>query len=410
MSTQLKLRRGTTAQHSTFTGAEGEVTVDTTKDTLVVHDGTTAGGVPLSKESALTSGLAGKQPLASELTAIAAAGNAMFKNRIINGAMVIDQRNAGASVGNPVGAAYTLDRWLAAGFSSSKYTIQQNAGAVTPPVGFANYLGVTSSSSYSVPAGEYYVINQYIEGFNTADLAWGTASAATITLSFWARSSLTGTFGGALRNSADNRSYPFTYTVSAANTWEQKTITVAGDTSGTWVGATNGVGLRITFSLGSGSTYNGTAGAWAGSNFNSATGAVSVVGTSGATFYITGVQLEKGSTATSFDYRPYGTELALCQRYYFDSAATSTAAVGYFGMPIPTALSIATGIGNFAVTMRATPTVTFKASSPEQAGVGVGAATAGFITLDSFARANKTTGSWTTGASIVGGFTASAEL
>ena len=246
-------------------------------------------------------------------------------NRIINGAMVIDQRNAGASVGNPVGAAYTLDRWLAAGFSSSKYTIQQNAGAVTPPVGFANYLGVTSSSSYSVPAGEYYVINQYIEGFNTADLAWGTASAATITLSFWARSSLTGTFGGALRNSADNRSYPFTYTVSAANTWEQKTITVAGDTSGTWVGATNGVGLRITFSLGSGSTYNGTAGAWAGSNFNSATGAVSVVGTSGATFYITGVQLEKGSTATSFDYRPYGTELALCQRYFEKTYSIGTA-------------------------------------------------------------------------------------
>ena len=137
MSTQLKLRRGTTAQHSTFTGAEGEVTVDTTKDTLVVHDGTTAGGVPLSKESALTSGLAGKQPLASELTAIAAAGNAMFKNRIINGAMVIDQRNAGASV-TPTSSTFSVDRWNTNLTQASKFSVQQNAGSVTPPVGFKN--------------------------------------------------------------------------------------------------------------------------------------------------------------------------------------------------------------------------------------------------------------------------------
>jgi hypothetical protein len=241
-------------------------------------------------------------------------GGLAMRNRIINGAMVIDQRNAGAS-GTAVNV-YTVDRWQYGASVSSKGTWQQNAGAVTPPAGFSNYLGFTSSSAYSVSATDFFTFSQVIEGFNFADMAWGTASAATVTLSFWVRSSLTGTFGGALKNSASTRSYPFSYTISTANTWEQKTITIVGDTSGTWVGATNGVGVSVIFGLGVGSTYSGTAGAWAGTQYLSATGATSVVGTSGATFYITGVQLEKGSTATSFDYRPYGTELQLAQRYF----------------------------------------------------------------------------------------------
>jgi hypothetical protein len=237
-----------------------------------------------------------------------------FTNRIINGAMVIDQRNAGASVAITSSSPYTLDRWFGFATQSSKFTVQQNAGSVTPPAGFKNYLGVTSLSAYSVGASEQFLIQQKIEGFNCADLEWGTASAATVTLSFWVRSSLTGTFGGAIFNDAGNRSYPFSYTISAANTWEQKTITIAGDTTGTWL-TTNGNGISVNFSMGIGSTLSGTAGAWAGSYLPSATGATSVVGTNGATFYITGVQLEKGSTATSFDYRPYGTELMLCERY-----------------------------------------------------------------------------------------------
>jgi hypothetical protein len=236
-----------------------------------------------------------------------------FKNRIINGAMVIDQRNAGASV-TPANLAYTLDRWQAFQSVASKYSVQQNAGSVTPPAGFTNYLGVTSLSAYSVASGDYFALNQSIEGFNVADFGFGTASASTVILSFLVRSSLTGTFGGALKNSAGNRSYPFTYTISSANTWEQKTIIIAGDTSGTWL-TNNGVGIYVQLGLGTGSTWNGTAGSWSANNYISATGATSVVGTNGATFYITGVQLEKGSTATSFDYRPYGTELALCQRY-----------------------------------------------------------------------------------------------
>ena len=238
-----------------------------------------------------------------------------FKNRIINGAMVIDQRNAGASVTQTTSALFPVDRWAVSGSVTSKFTAQRNAGSVTPPVGYTNYLGITSSSAYTVGSAEIFLVRQAIEGFNVADLAWGTASAATITVSFFVRSSLTGTFGGAVGNNAGNRSYPFSYTISAANTWEQKTVTIAGDTSGTWTTDNTG-GLWLYFGLGVGSTYSGTAGTWAAADYRSATGATSVVGTNGATFYITGVQLEKGSTATSFDVRPYGTELQLCQRYY----------------------------------------------------------------------------------------------
>jgi hypothetical protein len=233
---------------------------------------------------------------------------------VINGDMRIDQRNAGASV-TPSSGQYLTDRWQVVLTQSSKFTAQQNAGSVTRPSQFTNYLGFTSSSAYSVVAGDYFVTRQVIEGFNVADLAWGTASAQSVTLSFWVRSSLTGTFGGALQNDASNRSYPFTYSISAANTWEQKTLTIAGDTTGTWL-TTNGGGIYVTLGFGVGTTFSGTAGSWSGSNFLSATGATSVVGTNGATFYITGVQLEPGTVATPFERRSYGAELALCQRYF----------------------------------------------------------------------------------------------
>ena len=276
-----------------------------------------------------------------------------FLNRIINGAMVLDQRNAGAS---GTSNAYTVDRFAFYGSQASKLTWQQNAGSVTPPVGFANYLGFTSSSAYSVTSTDDFVLYQYIEGYNTADLGWGTANAKTVTLSFWVRSSLTGTFGGSLANSAFNRSYPFSYTISAANTWEQKTITVAGDTTGTWL-TTNGAGIALRFSLGSGSTLAGTAGAWSAGSYDTVSGATSVVGTNGATFYITGVQLEVGSTATSFDYRPYGTELVLCQRYYFRNAPTGLfSQLGVFGIAGSTTAVVAPA--TFPVVMRTTPTVT----------------------------------------------------
>lgn len=246
-------------------------------------------------------------------------GSSFLRNRIINGDMRIDQRNAGASV-TPTNGQYTLDRWAFYVSQSSKLSTQQNAGSVTPPAGFTNYLGVTSSSAYSVVSGDFFLLSQAIEGFNVADLAWGTANARTVTLSFWVRSSLTGTFGGSIQNQNQSRSYPFTYTISAANTWEQKSITITGDTSGTWL-TNNGNGLWLFIGLGNGTTYSGTAGSWSGNNFTGATGATSVVGTNGATFYITGVQLEIGTTATPFERRLYSQELANCYRYYWQDPA-----------------------------------------------------------------------------------------
>jgi hypothetical protein len=251
--------------------------------------------------------------------------NTMGKNRIINGAMEIDQRNAGASVSTSSGSAvYTLDRWNALYSQTSKFTVQQNAGSVTSAVGFKNYLGVTSSSAYSVGATDFFSIRQLFEGFNTSDLEWGTANAKSITVSFKVYSSLTGTFGGAIQNHNGTRSYPFSYTISSANTWTDINVTIAGDTSGSWNGATNGIGLQVMFSLGAGSTYSGTAGSWSTTQYFTSTGATSVVGTSGATFYITGVQLEVGSVATEFERRPYGTELALCQRYFYKTNPDNT--------------------------------------------------------------------------------------
>ena len=283
-----------------------------------------------------------------------------FRNRIINGDMRIDQRNAGSSVTPTVNGTYTLDRWKTSLSQASKYSVQQNAGSVTPPVGFTNYLGVTSTSAYSVASGDFFMVQQPIEGFNTADLGWGTANAKAITISFWVRSSLTGTFGGVLYNSAGDRSYPFTYTISSANTWEQKSVTIAGDTSGTWL-TTNGVGVWVNFGLGVGSTYSGTAGSWSGTLYFSATGAVSVVGTSGATFYLTGVQLEAGSVATPFERRPYGTELQLAQRYFFKWEPGNGNVIGTFQAYSATAV-----IGTFCylpVQMRTAPTVTFSDAS-----------------------------------------------
>ena len=293
-----------------------------------------------------------------------------FKNRIINGAMMIDQRNAGASV-TPTTSAYTLDRWQANISTSSKFSVQQSS---TAPTGFIKSLVATSLSAYSVGASDYFSITQPIEGLNISDFGWGAAGASTVTLSFWVRSSLTGTFGGALQNSAFNRSYPFSYSISSSNTWEQKTITIAGDTSGTWL-TTNGVGIYVQLGLGVGTTYSGAAGSWAASNYVSATGATSVVGTNGATFYVTGVQLEKGTAATSFDYRPYGTELALCQRYYYKTLPGSQITFQSGGVAYSTTAS-RTSIP-FVVPMRTAP------SALEQSG-----------TANNYAVLNN--GGWTT--------------
>jgi hypothetical protein len=268
-----------------------------------------------------------------------------FRNRLINSDMRIDQRNAGASV--TANGGYTLDRWEVEASQTSKLSIQQQTSVV--PIGFTYATAFTSLSAYSVVSADNFGYRQIVEGFNVADLGWGAAGAQTVTLSFWVRSSLTGTFGGAFANGDNNRAYPFSYTISAANTWEQKTVTVPGDTTGTW-GKTSGRGIQIRFGLGAGATYSGTAGAWVGSDIRTVTGAVSVVGTSGATFYITGVQLEAGSVATPFERRPYGTELQLAMRY-FETGRSWAGGRTTDGTAMMTA--------NFKQTKRAAPTMVY---------------------------------------------------
>jgi hypothetical protein len=311
------------------------------------------------------------------------AGNAsIMKNRIINGAMVIDQRNAGASVATSNGSfVYTLDRWKAYYSQTSKYTIQQNAGSVTKPVGFPNYLGITSSSAYSVASGDIFVLQQLIEAYNTSDLGWGTANAKTVTLSFQVYSSLTGTFGGSINNDTGSRSYPFSYTVSSANTWTPVSVTIAGDTTGTWNNNNNSASIVFSFGLGVGSTYSGTAGSWGSTTYYSTTGATSVVGTNGATFYITGVQLEVGSSATGFEYRQYQQELALCQRYYYQFMGQSAgnAFVGIAsGLLLTTTMVRATLIHR--VSMRTSPTITPSASGTISVQAGSSSSTVTGIT------------------------------
>ena len=298
-----------------------------------------------------------------------------FKNRIINGAMMIDQRNAGAALNSAASGSYGVDRFVFVKSGSAVFNIQQNAGSVTPPAGFTKYLGFTVGTGATVNSGDYYLLQHKIEGYNFADMAYGTANAAITTLSFWVRSSLTGTFSGSYRTDVSTRTRPFTYTISSANTWEQKTITVAGDTSGTW-GTTNNLGLEINFNLGVGSTFLGTDGIWAGSTYFGAAGSVNVAATSGATFYITGVQLEKGSTATSFDYRPYGTELQLCQRYYQTiSNIWANTISGCLGtMPVN---DVVTRI-NFYPSMRTTPTIVTFSENGTSGRISVNRTAAGF--------------------------------
>jgi hypothetical protein len=296
-----------------------------------------------------------------------------FKNRIINGAMVIDQRNSGSSVSiSGLANTYTLDRWQIRNDTDAVVSVQQSS---TAPTGFTNSLLYTvTTADSSLGVSQNYSVQQRIEGFNMSDFRWGTASAQTVTLSFWVRSSLTGTFGGAIANSAANRSYPFTYTISAADTWEQKTLTIAGDTSGTWL-TTNGIGAYIYFSTGAGLTVSGTAGAWASSDFRSATGAVALVTTNGATFSITGVQLEKGSLATSFDFRDYGRELSMCQRYFYRRSGSEYYSACYW----QTTTQWNGCALQYPVTMRAAPIFTFAAASNFSIGVGGGSATAATI-------------------------------
>ena len=251
------------------------------------------------------------------------AGVTGFKNRIINGAMVINQRNGTTAQTNVNG--FVTDRFQALNQSSGTINAQT---VTTAPAGFTYSTKLTvGTADASVGAADSVIFYQALEGFSIAGLNWGTANAKVATISFWVYSSLTGNYSGSLVDQAGNYSFPFNYTISLANTWEQKSITIAAPTSGGTFGTINNVGVYLEFSLMTGTNFQGTANAWSVGNFRGTSSQVNWMATSGNTWFITGVQLEVGSTATSFDYRPYGTELALCQRYCNKLVYENTGAV-----------------------------------------------------------------------------------
>jgi hypothetical protein len=344
------------------------------------------------------------------------------RNRIINGDMQIDQRNAGAQVTiSATAESYTLDRWYAQG-ESADGVFRVNRTTSVVATGFLDaIISTVTTADASIGAAQDYGIGQKIEGLNVADLLWGTSGAKSITLSFWVRSSVTGTFSGSIRNSARNRSYPFTYTIISANTWEQKTVTVAGDTSGTWL-KTVGVGVDLNFDLGSGTSQRGTSGTWAAANYFGATSATSLISTANATWYLTGVQFEIGPTATSFEYQPFTYIIQACQRYYeksynLETTPGTSTTVGAMTWMQTGSFGGAYGSERlFRVSKRATPTVTMYSTTGASGNIRdlVGAADVAVTPTgageNSVGRPDKTSGNFTASNPYTWQWVASSEL
>ena len=311
----------------------------------------------------------------------AAAGGLGMRNRIINGAMEIDQRNAGASVTLTNGTdQYCVDRYKFYRDVGGTFTAQQSS---TAPAGFSTSMVITASTGASPSASQLNFVKQDIEGFNVADLKWGTSDAKDITISFWIRSSVTGAYAISVANNSLGRSYVTEVTVSSANTWEQKSVTIPGDTSGTWT-TNNTAGIRLYLDLGSGSDYNATVNTWASAWDCRTSSSVTWGATTGATLYITGVQLEVGSVATEFERRPYGTELQLCQRYYYQMNCYGTGSDNFYGRFVGIAETGTNVIFSMfwpSGEMRTTPTASYSGS----------------LRMDDYYSANNPAGTFTSG-------------
>ena len=318
------------------------------------------------------------------------AGNASsFKNRLINGAMTIAQRGT-AAVTFDAADTYILDRWTQNNGGSATITGQQSTVA---PAGFINSLLVTTTSGGAPSSGQLRVLRQRIEGLNVSDLGWGTASAKTVTVSFWVRSNVTGTFACYVANASYNRSQVQTFSISVANTWEYKNVVFVGDTSGTW-GTSTGIGIEFGFDVGSGSNFDATVGVWNAAFDSRTSGAVTLSTTTSNNIYVTGVQFEVGTVATSFDFRDYGRELLMCKRYYHASEAL------VFAQPTSSSLYI---IAYYPVTMRAVPTIVRTGNGSV---TGSTAGTTFSSTTTDYTFAGNGTGNIAAG----GNYTASAEL
>lgn len=281
-------------------------------------------------------------------------------NLIINGAMEVDQFNGYQPVSFNNSGGRVCDRWAASaagGVNTGTATAQSIGDA---PPGFVTSLKYTVVNAKIPTTDDNFIIYQLIEGITLVDFAFGTPSAQPISLSFWVKSSLTGNFSGHVRTNITLfspgfppegwRSYIFTYTINAPNTWEYKTITIPGDTS-LVPSYGNGAGMTVLFDLGSGSTFTAPAdNAWLPNNYHRSANSINLISTPGATFQVTGVQIEKGSVATPFKRRLWMEELDLCQRYYVKTGGSTVV----FNPNLWTS-------AQFPRTMRATPLLTLSA-------------------------------------------------
>lgn len=332
--------------------ANGNVSMITSNTTLFV------GNTAISN-AGISVGGAAINPLATGM-----------RNRIINGAMMIDQRYSGTAntVNANVNNQYNLDRWTWYNtMGTGAFTVQQmnaantsasNYEANSAPAGFINSMKMTVSTANTTPAAASFCrVIQPVEGLNVTDLGWGTSSAKPVTLSFWVKSSLAGSYSAVLLNNTGTRTNPQSYTISAANTWQYVSITYAGDTTGTWL-TNNNIGVFVDFWFAGGSLYVTSSPGWNGGTGYEITGQSNLMATVGNTFYITGVQLEVGTTATPFEFRHYGQELALCQRYYWQIKETGAGVEQEVGIFTAQSASQAYTILQNPVYMRATPTGT----------------------------------------------------
>jgi hypothetical protein len=289
-------------------------------------------------------------------TQYATANSFGMRNRIINGAMVIDQRNSGASVTANTSSVYPVDRWFLQNNDVATNITAQRSSTV-PNSTFSNSVVLTTTTAINTSAAQQVLWQHRIEGYNVADFAYGTAAALPITLSFWVRSSITGLYGGSINNGS--ASYVFTYNINATNTWQSYSITIPGTTAYAFANTTNSTGLYLVFDLGSGTNFETTAGVWIAGDYKRTSACVKWANNATATWYCTGVQLEVGTVATPFERRLYGTELALCQRYYYKWTPNGNR----FAFPINLTDIYRRIIVWYKTSMRANPTCTLTAAT-----------------------------------------------
>jgi hypothetical protein len=260
------------------------------------------------------------------------AGGVSSGNAVINGAMAIAQRGAGSGTGS---GRYPVDRFSIE-YGAGTYTTER---ATDGPINVSPYsLKVTATTPGTRNAADYYQLIHNLEGQNVMQFSFGSSGASTITISFWVKSSVTGSYSGTLSSGSNLKCFAFTYSISSANTWERKTVTIPGDTAGgtSAYPVDQNTGLRLRLSLGNGTDYNASStGSWlTETNKTSVAGSVGWAQTSGATFFLTGVQLEAGPTANAFrgNANTIQGELAACQRYAFSVNIPSEGSFTRFGL------------------------------------------------------------------------------